>query len=438
MAAIIQLAIGALRLGVIFNYFSHTVMVALVAGVGFTIVIQQLGNFMGVIMNANEDIEDMVLQLFYVADYANPYAIVVGSTTILSGIFIRQFYPKVPHLIVAISVGMLCSALVDLIVGSGTAMLDKLGTMNLSAFPLSSPDFSPQNFNEAAERLIPAAFLVAFLGLMQSAVIARAMAVKSGQHIDINQEVIGQGLSNLVGSLFSCFASCGSFNRSASNIESGARTPLSSIISVFALIIIVIFAAPLIATMPNAVMAGILILVGMSLIKIEDILKLIRVHGEARMIFVLTFSATLYSGLDTAVMLGIVLSIVAYLKSVSKPEFELLFDMEQKQYLPSGITEGTVIQISGNLFFGSLHSVEQSLTDIGLQNQRKDVLVISGEHLMHIDDAGAGMILREAKKRKDAGGDFYIWFRDHSHDNVLQHAGLQNLIGENHLLYTND
>ena len=438
MAAVIQLFFGIFRLGVIFNYFSHTVMQALVAGVGITIILQQMGNFMGVVMNLNEDIYDLLLQIYYVTEIANIYAVAVGLATVVSGILIKKYYPKLPYLIVAIIVGMICGGLIDFLFGSSTAQLDKLGTMSLSTLPLSMPDFSPESFNEAAETLIPAAFLVAFLGLMQSAVIARSMAVKSGQHVDINQEVIGQGLSNMVGSFLSCFASCSSFNRSASNLDAGARTPLSAIISVFALAILVVFAAPLIGLMPNSVMAGILILVGLSLIKLDDIVKLISVKGEARIIFILTIMTTLIGGLDKAVLLGIVLSIIAYLKSVSKPEFELLFNEEQQQYLPEGISEGTVVQISGSLFFGSLHSVEQSLTDIGLQNNRQDTLVLSCEHILHIDDAGADMLVREARKRKQAGGDLFVWLRNNNHDKVLQQAGLPEVIGDDHIRYTNE
>jgi SulP family sulfate permease len=438
MAAVIQLAIGFLRLGVIFNYFSHTVMVALVAGVGVTIIMQQLGNFMGVIMTANEDIEDRFFQIMYATTYANYYAEIVGAMTILSGILVRRYYSKSLYLVIAIIVGMVTAQLIEWVVGSANANLDKLGRMSLSALPLSAPDFSPESFNEASERLIPGAFLVAFLGLMQAAVIARSMGVKSGQHVDINQEVIGQGFSNLVGSFLSCFASCSSFNRSASNIEAGARTPLSAIVSVLALAVLVVFAAPVIAQMPNAVMAGILILVGMALIKIEDIIKLVKVRGEARIIFLLTFATTVFGGLDNAVFLGITLSIVAYLKSVSKPEFELLFSEEERQYLPEGVNQGSVVQISGSLFFGSLHSVEQSLTDIALQDQRKDVLVISGEHLQHIDDASADMLTREAKKRKEAGGDFYLWLRNHVHDEALEHAGLFNVVDKHHVLYSDN
>ncbi len=438
MAAVIQLTIGFFRLGVIFNYFSHTVMVALVAGVGVTIIAQQLGNFMGVVMNTNEDIEDRFFQIIYATTYANYYAEIVGAVTIFSGILLRRYYPKVPYLIGAILVGMLSAQLLEWIVGPANANLDKLGTMTLSALPFSAPDFSPETFNEAAERLIPGAFLVAFLGLMQAAVIARSMAVRSGQHVNINQEVVGQGLSNLVGSFLSCFAGCSSFNRSASNIEAGARTPLAAVISVFALAVLVMFAAPLIAGMPNAVMAGILILVGMALIKIEDIIKLIKVRGEARIIFILTFSTTVFGGLDMAVFLGITLSIVAYLRSVSKPEFELLFNEEERQYLPAGVNQGTVVQISGSLFFGSLHSVEQSLTDIAQQDQRKQVLVVSGEHLQHIDDTSADMLTREAKKRKQNGGDFFLWLRNHSHDAVLKNSGLIDIIGDDHVFYSDN
>ena len=481
MAGLVQLSIGLLRLGVVFNYFSHAVMVALVTGVGIIIIISQLGNFMGVLMNIAEPIENAIPQVFYAVERANWFAVGVGAITVLSGLYLKMRKPNWPFMIIAVVVGMLAAEILEVSFGAAYVGLDKLGAMSLSALPLSGPDFRPETFSEASEGLIPASLMIALLGLMQASVIARAMANKSGQHVDINQETIGQGLANIAGSFLSCFPGCSSFNRSASNIEAGARTPLSAIVSVIALGALVLFAAPLIRQLPLAVIAGILLLVGMGLIKKHDIKKVMSENKETKIIFLLTLCTTLYGGLDKAVYLGVALSIIAYLRSTSIPSIAVLSGEAAQLYFPkrkrksddksvlqsdSMITDeatqnieqvynvpkrtndniveisipkrfdhATVLQISGSLFFGSIPRIEAVLNTLAKQDHRKGDLIISGENLHYMDSAGADLLFREVQRRMENGARVTLWIRNHSLDQVLESCGLFGLLGKENIYY---
>jgi sulfate permease, SulP family len=436
MAGVIQLAFGLLKLGVVFNYFSYSVRVAIITGVGIIIIVQQLGNFFGLTMNTSEPIEDTLVQLFYSFPLSNWYAVFVGSVTVISGVIVKRWFKKGPYLIVAVVAGMLVAQVLDWLFGSATVNLDKLGTMTLSPLPLSAPDFSQENFAEAAEGLYTAALVVAIVGLMQTSVIARAMSAKSGQYVNINQEVIGQGLSNIGGSFFSCFPSCGSFNRSAANLDAGAITPFAGLISAFAVGLLVIFANPIIAEMPITVMAGVLLLVGAGLINLSEIKKLLNSLMEYRLVFLLCLGATVYGGIDKGVFLGTFLSIVFYLRNVSKPEIDLSFSEESGQHVPTRLKNATVLQISGSLFFGSLHVVDKILTDIGKRDKHQTHLVIVGEYLQHLDAAGAERLVQEAKKRQQNGYQLELWLRNHKLDQVIEHSGLMDVIGKENIQYT--
>ncbi|MDM8565192.1 SulP family inorganic anion transporter [Candidatus Halobeggiatoa sp. HSG11] len=437
MVGVIQMMFGVFKLGIIFNYFSHTIMIAIVTGVGIIIIIQQVGSFLGLTMNVPEPIEDTVVQIFYSFPMSNWYAVFVGTVTVISGLIVKRYFKKWPYLIVCVVIGMIAAKILELIFGSATVNLDKLGTMALSVLPLSAPDFSPENFAEAAEGLYTAAFVLAFLGLMQSCVIARAMAIKSGQNVNMNQEVIGQGLSNIGGSFLSCFPSCGSFNRSASNLETGAITPLAGIISAFALGLLIFFANPIIAEMPVTVMAGVLFLVGAGLIKVKDIKKLLQIRGDARIMFLLCLGVTVYGGLDKGVFLGIFLSVVAYLRSTSKPELDLFFGEDAEQYVPANLAgKATVLQISGSVFFGSVHVLEQVLSDLDKVDNRQGHLVFANEYLHHLDMAGADILLQEVNKRKKNGYQAAFWLRDHNLDRVLENSGLTEALGPENIHYT--
>lgn len=414
MAGVLQLAFGLLRLGVVFNYFSHTVMVAIVTGVGIIIVIQQIGNFMGVIMNPNESLDDVLYQIVLAIPRANIYAVMVGGITVASGLIIKRMRPKWPHYILAVTIGMLAAWVIGMWVGSATAHIDMLGYMSFSAVPFSHPDFSPEDFGPFSNFAFPAAIGMAVLGLMQSSVIARSMAAKSGQQgLDINQEVVGQGLSNVVGSFLSCFPSCGSFNRSAANLEAGARTPLVGLISAVALALLVFIAAPVIAYLPVPVMAGVLFLVGAALIKIKDIRHLLAIKDGGRIVFLLVLGVTLGSGLDDGVYLGIFLSIAGYLRSVSKPTLELLFEQEKSYYLSDGMIaeDTTAIAISGSLFFGSGHNIERAFINVAKDDHRKANLIVIAEYATGIDVPSAELIAQEARRRQANGYRLSLWVR---------------------------
>jgi SulP family sulfate permease len=392
---------GFFKLGGVFNYFSHTVMMALVIGVGFIIIIQQLGNFFGLTVTGNEAVEDTLYSIFFRLPDANWYATSLGAMTVATGLVVRKYRPKWPNVILATSTGLI-----------GLWLFENVA-------------------------LIMAAFMISFLGLMQSAVIARAMAVKSGQIIDINQEVIGQGLSNLGGAFLSCYPSCGSFNRSAANYEAGGRTPLTGIFSAVALALLVILAAPVLAYLPLSVVAGVLFLVGIGLIDVAYIKKVISVRGTSRNVFLLTLFVTVYGGLQWAVMLGVFLSIVVYLRSVSRPEIDIVNSNEAHQYLPEGVSDedATVVHMAGSIFFGSTATLERIFSDIAKQDERKNALIIAGEYIDNMDEAGATSLLNEALKRKQSGGAMYMWLRNDKLDDIMKTSGLREALGPDNIMY---
>jgi len=437
LVGVIQVAWGFLKLGGVFNYFSHTVMMALVIGVGFIIIIQQLGNFFGLTINGSEPVEDTLYSIFFRLSDANWYATSLGAMTVATGLVVKKYRPKWPNVILATSTGLIGLWLFENVFFGSDINVDKLGYLSLDAIPLSMPDFSPTHFYEVAEALIMAAFMISFLGLMQSAVIARAMAVKSGQIIDINQEVIGQGLSNLGGAFMSCYPSCGSFNRSAANYEAGGRTPLTGIFSAIALALLVILAAPVLAYLPLSVVAGVLFLVGIGLIDVAYIKKVISVRGTSRNVFLLTLFVTVYGGLQWAVMLGIFLSIVVYLRSVSRPEIDIVNSNEAHQYLPEGVSDedATVVHMAGSIFFGSTATLERIFADISKQDERKNALIIAGEYIDNMDEAGATSLLNESLKRKQAGGTMYMWLRNDKLDDIMISSGLREALGPDNIMY---
>jgi SulP family sulfate permease len=145
----------------------------------------------------------------------------VALVTVLSIAF-KRWWPRFPHVIAGMLLGSVAAAGLNHWFGADRTGITSLGALRIGLPPLSSPDLSPDTLH----RLLPVGVAVALLALTEAVSIARAMALRSGQRIDGNQEFIGQGLSNLAGSFFSGLSSSGSFNRSGLNYAAGAQTPL--------------------------------------------------------------------------------------------------------------------------------------------------------------------------------------------------------------------
>ena len=193
---------------------------------------------------------------------ANPYVVSVGAATLVSGVVLRRLLPRL-HMILALVVGSLTALLLDRLAGGTTSPTSRRWARSRPACRRSSlPDFSP----DALGQVVFPALVVTMLGLTEAVSISRAIAVKSEQRIDGNQEFIGQGLANLVGSFFSSYAASGSFNRSGVNHAAGARTPLAAVYASIFLVVILAAVSPLAAYLPTAAMAGLLFLVAYGLI----------------------------------------------------------------------------------------------------------------------------------------------------------------------------
>jgi len=433
MVGAFQIAAGALRLGRLFNFISHSVILGMTVGVGIVIIVQQLGNFFGLLMNQREELYETALQVYYNLNHANWYAATAGAAAVAAGLLVRRFRRRWPHLIIAVVVGTVVGWMIDGLFGSANTRIDKLGLLTLEAIPFKLVNLS-QDSLLVYQELLPSAVLIALLGLMQSAVIARSLAVKTGQQVNMNQEIVGQGLSNLVGSCFSCFASCGSFNRSAANLDAGARTPLAGLISAITLAALIWLAAPLVALMPVSVMAGVLFLVGWGLIDAREIKKLINVREEM-WIFGICLVVTVIFGIDYAVFTGLLLSMIAYFRDVSKPVIQILNDEQASAYLPPEVGPARVIHVTGNLFFGSVSNLEHQLAELAVKEGRHGRLFLACEHVGYLDTAAALMLGNEAARWAQEGGRLMLALRDHSLDRMLQASGLAEAIGADNIWY---
>jgi len=434
LTGVFQLFLGLARMGVLVNFISHTVVIGFTAGAALLIAGSQIKNFFGVdIPRGTPFFSTLELFVRQIGEI-NPFVVAVSLTTLLVGIAVKRWLPKVPYMIAAMVVGSLFAAGLNAWYGDATG-IRVVGALAGGLPPLSAPDFSVHGLSTM---LFPS-LIITMLALTEAVSISRAIASKSGQAIDGNQEFIGQGLSNLVGSFFSGYAASGSFNRSGVNYAAGARTPLAAVFASIFLAVILFLVAPLAAYLPTAAMAGILFLVAWGLIDTHHIKLLPRISRQETVVLWLTLIGTLVD-LEKGIFFGIALSLALYLYRTSRPNLEAVVpdaDPESYHYVAAeGHAECPqikLVRLNGSIFFGAVAHLQQQAQEIAELEPGRKHLVVMASGINFVDLAGAEFLADEAKRRRDLGGSLSFYRMKDGVAETLRQGGFMAAIGEEHL-----
>ncbi|MET0051945.1 MAG: SulP family inorganic anion transporter [Candidatus Thiodiazotropha sp.] len=432
MVGAIQLFMGVARLGTLVNFISHSVIVGFTAGAAVLIAASQLKNFFGVALPRGVGPVETLHSLYLQADAINPYATLVGVVTLLSGILLKRYLPRFPYMIGALFVGSLLSVLLD----APAHGIATVGALPSQLPPLSMPSFDLNTFRELA----PTALAVTLFALTEAVSIARSIAIRAGQHINGNQEFIGQGLSNMVGGFFSGYVATGSFNRSGLNYEAGAKTPLAAILAGVFLMGIVLLVAPLAAYLPNAAMAGVLLLVAYGLIDGHHIRKILKASRTEATVMSVTFLAALFLDLEFAILLGVGLSLIAYLNRTSRPNLaERVPDpslpkrrFNDAAHLPQ-CPQLRMVRVDGSLFFGAVSHVAERLRNMEKKDRTPRHLAIIGSSMNFIDVAGAELLVQESHRLRREGRELYLFRIKPGVRSFLERGGYLDEIGADHV-----
>ncbi|MBN1930205.1 MAG: GatB/YqeY domain-containing protein [Desulfobacterales bacterium] len=434
LAGVYQLAFGLARLGALVNFISHTVIVGFTAGAAILIATNQLKHIFNMQVPDGESFLHTWMHLFLHFNDINGYSSAVAGATLVSAIVLKRLLPRWPHMLLAMIVGSVTCKLLD----GSSHQVRLIGQLQAHLPPLSLPDFSIGTIRQLA----PEAFAAALLGLIEALSISRSIAVHSLQRIDGNQEFIGQGLSNLIGSFFSSYAGTGSFTRSAINYQAGAKTPLAAIFSAIFLALILLLIAPLTAYLPVAAMGGIILLVAYHLIDFSRIITIIKTSKHETAILLTTFSATLFLELEFSIYAGVLLSLVFYLKRTAHPQIIHLapdsnyYPRRLKNSETNKLTECPqikIIRIDGSLFFGAIHHVADSLYRIRVKFPECKYLLIVANGINFIDMAGAEMLVQEIRYWRYKGGDLFLSGLKPEAEEILQQGNYLAGIGKENL-----
>jgi len=429
MVGLIKLGVGVARLGALVNFVSTTVIVGFTAGAGLLIISAQLRNFFGLSVPQHPSFLPAVADFVEHVRETHWPTLLVGVASLAAAFAGRRWLPRIPYMFTGIVAGGVAAAALRY---AGVASVATIGALPSAIPPLSMPDFSLSAWRELA----PVALALTLIGITEAISSARAVALRSGQRLDANQEFIGQGLANVVGAFTSSYPTSGSFNRTGANFEAGARTQLSAIFSAGFLLLILLFVRPLAQYVPVAAMAAVLFIVAFQLIDVDAIRMLVRVSRGEALTLIVTFIATLTIRLEVAILVGVLVSLLVYLHRTTHPRITRVLPEREapRRFRPtaddaSSCPQLDILRIDGSLFFGAVEHVRDELE--AAHRARPGVhdvlLVMSGVNF--VDASGAALLAQHAMALRDAGVTLSLCNVKPGVLEVLEQAGHLDVIG---------
>lgn len=437
MCGVLMVAMGVLRMGSLVNFVSSTVVVGFTGAIGVLIIASQLHGFLGIAVAPASNFVDLVRDALAHLGDTRPWVVLVSVFTLLIAATARRWLPKIPPLLTATVAGSLVGYFLNLWLDGARTGITTLGPLPGAIPPVSNPDLSI----DTLRALFGGAVAVTLLSLTQAISIVRAIASRSGQRIDNNQEFIGQGLGNIAASFFSGFPTTASVNRCAINYEAGARTPLSGVISAGLLVLLLFAIAPLAAYLPQAVLAGLLFQVAWGLIDIDRMRAIIRASRGESAVLAITFLATLLLELEFAILIGVMASLVMYLHRTSHPSMRTLVpDPRHANRKMTEIEDDLmecpqlkILGVEGSIYFGAVDHIGRHFDTLREVAPEQKHLLLMCRSINFIDTAGAELLAREARRRREQGGTLYFYgLRDPARD-LLARSGHLPAIGEENI-----
>ncbi len=431
MVGLLQVIMGVARFGALLNYVSHSVILGFTAGAAVLIGFKQVPALLGIEIEKGGVFFGTLLRILTNLNDLHPVTLILGGLTIGIIFALKRFHPAWPGALIAmIAVGLIVAAF----------RLDARGVVVVGAIPRSLPPFHLPSLELGIKisELAPGALAIAILGLVEAVSIAKAISSQTRQQLNINREIIGQGLANTTASLFSGYAGSGSFTRSAVNYQSGAKTPMSGVFSGIVVAVTLLLIAPLAAKLPLSALSGVLIIVAVEMVQKDDIIRAVRATRSDAAVLITTFLSTLLLNIEFAIYVGVLLSIGMHLAQTSHPRiYSTVPDLDTGKMIGSvygqKCPQMDIVRIEGSLFFGSSAYIHQDLqarlghhpqtANLLLRMHRVNVLDASGVHVLE-------MLHEEVKRR---GGSLYFAGINSRVFEVMKNSDLIKELGETHL-----
>jgi sulfate permease, SulP family len=308
MVGVIQLSLALVRLGNLIRHVSHPVIVGFTLGAATLLVLDQTRHLLGLAEpgDANHHFIVRFWRSLVGGGGVHLPTLAIGAGTIAVVLLVRRLnaarrtrFPLPQHLVAVVFMGIVVWAL----------SLDAAGVKIVDHVPAGLPVFqAPELRLDHGRLLAGSAVAIALLGLLEAVAMARAIAVRTGQPLDVNQQCLSEGAANLAGSFFQCFPGSGSLTRSAVNQQAGAVSQWSGVFAAAAVALTVVFAAPLAYYIPRASLAGLLVLAAYRMVDLRQVVHQLRSSKLDAVVLIATAASAVFVSIEFCILIGVVVS----------------------------------------------------------------------------------------------------------------------------------
>lgn len=430
MAGVILILMGALRLGVLIKFIPKPVTIGFTAGIAVIIFTGQIANFLGLKgIERQESFVDNMREIGLHISTINMYSVLTAVLCLAVVVLGLRFAPKLPGSLVGLLAATLVAALFfsGKVTTIGSAYGDIPNTLPSLHFPVITW--------ERIRELLRPALIIAMLGAIESLLSAVVADGMSGSRHDSNRELIGQGIANIAAPMFGGIPATGAIARTATNIRSGAASPLSGVIHGAVVFVILLLFAPYASSIPLAAMAPILMVVAWNMSERREFLHLLKLKTGDSLVLFITFLLTVFADLTLAVEAGLVLAVILFVKRMGEAHrvSKVLPDPASVKVGAHMVKEGhdcpqiSIYNVEGPLFFGAAYKFESTMPEPG-PDGAKTILLRMGK-VPFMDTTGEANLSGLVKQLQQAGGRLMIAGIQQQPLELLKKTGLYEEIG---------
>ena len=406
----IQFLLGVFRLGFVVNFLSKPVISGFTSAVALTIGINQFRNLFGVDFIQSDQIQYVLEDIWFTITDFNSHTTIIGLISVAVIISLRKINKKIPNALIVVVSGILT------IRYFGNDFLDVAIVKDI---PSGLPSFSfPELDISQIKELLPIALTLVMVGYLETISIGKSLEAKQDEYkIRPNQELMALGLSNMIGSWFKAYPSTSSFSRSAINQESGATTGMASLVSVFMVLITLLFLTPLFYHLPKTVLAAIIIVAVFGLVNIKEAIFLWKANNLDFWLLIATFFSTLLFGIEYGIMIGVGLSLIILIFRTSRPYVAELgkvpdsdFYRNRERFTEVIVdNEVLVFRFDAQLFYAnSSYFIETLELMVEAKGAHLKLIVLDAESINRVDSTGVEMLKERIKFYHKKGILFYF------------------------------
>ena len=450
MVGLIQLGMGLLRAGFLVNLLSHPVLAGFTSAAAIIIGMSQLGGLTGLSIPKGA-VHQMLSSALSQTELVHLPTLATGLVAIGAGFALRRWVPRLPGPMLVVAIGTALSWFL----GFGMLGVSTVGEVPSGLPRLTLPWLTGGGVAlQPGEMrlLVPIALAIALVGFMESIAVAKVYASRNRYDLDADQELKALGLANIAGAFAQAFPVTGGFSRTAVNAQSGARSQLSSLVSVVVIIVTLLFLTPLFYHLPKAILAAIIVVAVAGLVDVAGARELWRVDRRDFALMLATFVVTLVFGIEEGILAGAALSVAVVLHQIAQPHIAVLGRIpDTNQYRsvdrnPEAILEPgvSILRMDASLFYGNAEAFREAGRACFAETETADedpgrgdpsgpaperVLILDAYPINRADSTGLHVLHELAEEIRSQGGHLRVAGAKGPLRDKLRAGGLVALIG---------